>query len=133
MKISKKRKDNKDYSSFAFTFIAEWDETQKLQCFLYDKVFANASMKPEKLKEELNLFILQMCQIVLIYFVRERLNLRNLKLYQILDFPPTQKPCLKASYKVIYCIAKQKKLHTLGKTLVKPCALEMVELVCDLE
>lgn len=48
-------------------------------------------------------------------------------------FAPTQKPCLEASYKVAYRIAKQKKPHTIGETLVKPCALEMVELVCGLE
>ncbi|XP_042217594.1 protein ZBED8-like, partial [Homarus americanus] len=34
---------------------------------------------------------------------------------------------------VAYRIAKQKKPHTIGETLVKPCALEMVELVCGLE
>lgn len=47
-----------------------------------------------------------------------------------LGFSATQKPTLEASYKVAYLIAKDKKPHTIGETLVKPCALEMVELVC---
>jgi hypothetical protein len=34
---------------------------------------------------------------------------------------------------VAYRIAKHRKPHTIGEILVKPCALEMVELVCGLE
>ncbi|XP_046861512.1 protein ZBED8-like [Xenia sp. Carnegie-2017] len=48
-------------------------------------------------------------------------------------FIKTQKPCLEASYKVAYRIAKAKKAHTIGETLIKPCALEMTELVCGTE
>ena len=48
-------------------------------------------------------------------------------------FIKTQKPCLEGSYKVAYRIAKEKKAHTIEKTLVKPCALEMTELVCSTE
>jgi len=48
-------------------------------------------------------------------------------------FIKTQKPCLEASYKVAYCIAKEKKPHTIGETWVKPCALEMNEPFCGTE
>ena len=48
-------------------------------------------------------------------------------------FIKTQKPCLVASHKIAYRIAKEKKAHTIGKTLVEPCALEMTELVCGTE
>lgn len=44
-----------------------------------------------------------------------------------------EKPLLEASYKVAHLIAKNKKPHTIGETLIKPCALEMVELVCGTE
>jgi hypothetical protein len=50
-----------------------------------------------------------------------------------LGFSLSQKPFLEASYKVSYRIAKQKKPHAVGEALVKPCALEMVELICGLE
>ena len=39
----------------------------------------------------------------------------------------------KASYKLAYRIAKEKKAHTIGETLIKLCALEMTELVCGTE
>ena len=48
-------------------------------------------------------------------------------------FIKTQKPCLEASYEVAYRIAKEKKAHAIGEILVKPCALEMIELICGTE
>ncbi|XP_035213968.1 protein ZBED8-like [Stegodyphus dumicola] len=51
-----------------------------------------------------------------------------------LGFGISQKPLVEASFRVAYRIAKSKKPHhTIGETLIKPCALEMVELVCGLE
>lgn len=47
-----------------------------------------------------------------------------------LGFVPSQKPCLETSYKVAYRIPRNKKSHTIGESLIKPCALEKVELVC---
>ena len=40
---------------------------------------------------------------------------------------------MEASYRVAYRIAKEKKPHTIGEPLIKPCAMEMVELVCGVE
>ena len=37
---------------------------------------------------------------------------------------------LVASYKIVYRIAKEKKPHSIAETLIKPCALEMTEIVC---
>jgi len=48
-------------------------------------------------------------------------------------FIKTQKPCLEASYKVANRIAKEKKPHTIGQTLLKTCALDMTEMVCGTE
>jgi len=49
------------------------------------------------------------------------------------EFIKTQKPCLEASYKVAYRVAQENKPHTIEETLVKPCALEMTELVYGTE
>ena len=48
-------------------------------------------------------------------------------------FIPTKKPVLLSSYKVAYRIAEEKKPHTIAETLMKPCALEMTEIVCGSE
>ncbi|GFU25894.1 protein ZBED8 [Nephila pilipes] len=50
-----------------------------------------------------------------------------------LGFGIPQKPLVEASFRDAYRIAKSKKPHTIGETLIMPCALEMVELVCGLE
>jgi hypothetical protein len=46
-----------------------------------------------------------------------------------LGFGSTQKPLLEASYKVAYLIAKNKKPHTIDENMIKPCALQMIEVV----
>jgi len=48
-------------------------------------------------------------------------------------FQPSPKPILEASYEVALLIAKEKKAHTIGKTLEKPCAIMMTNLVCGPE
>ena len=50
-----------------------------------------------------------------------------------LGFCSADKAGLEASYRVAYRIAKEKKPHTIGERLIKPCAIEMVELVCGVE
>lgn len=44
-------------------------------------------------------------------------------------FVSTRPPLLKASYKVVHWIAKEKEPHTINEPLVKPCALEMMVIV----
>ncbi|XP_042208670.1 protein ZBED8-like [Homarus americanus] len=131
--MSKKRKYNEAYISFGFTFIAERDGTQKPQCFLCGKVLANGSMKPTKLKEHLTSVHPENASDSVDIFRAKKARFEKAGTLPKLGFAPTQKPCLEASYKVAYRIAKQKKPHTIEETLAKPCALEMVELVCGLE
>ena len=50
-----------------------------------------------------------------------------------LGFCSEDKAGLKASYRVAYRIAKEKKPHTIGERLIKPYAMDMVELVCGVE
>ena len=53
---------------------------------------------------------------------RQKLNLGG-------NFHQINAPSLQASYKVALEIAKQKKPHTIGETLVKPCLLKTVKLL----
>ena len=48
-------------------------------------------------------------------------------------FQSSTKPITEASYEVALIIAKAKKAHTIGETLLKLCALVMANLVCGPE
>lgn len=128
--MSKKRKYNDSYVSYGFTFITERDGTQKPQCFLCGKVLANGSMKPAKLSEHLTSVHPGNTSDTLDIFRAKKARFEKAGTLSKLGFTPTQKPCLEASYKVAYRIARQKKPHTIAESLVKPCTLDIVELVC---
>ncbi|GBP11288.1 Protein ZBED8 [Eumeta japonica] len=103
-KMSKKRKYDESYVNFGFTFVTERDGTQKPQCFLCGKVLANGSMKPAKLSE-------------------------HLKTVHPGNIHPTQNHVLRHRTRLL-TVLLSKKPHTIAETLVKPCALDIVELVC---
>ncbi|KAL4084165.1 hypothetical protein QTP88_027998 [Uroleucon formosanum] len=90
-------------------------------------------MKPTKLKEHLTSVHPQHASDRLEVFQIKKARFEKSGILPKLGFVPPQKPCLEASYKVAYRIARSKKPHTIGESLIKPCALEMVELVCGLE
>ena len=50
-----------------------------------------------------------------------------------LGYVPLRKPAIEASYRVAQRIAKLRKAHTIAEDLVKPCALEMAEIMCGTE
>lgn len=129
-KMSKKRKYDDSYVKYGFTFITESDGTQKPQCFLCGKVLANGSMKPIKLLEHLKAVHPGNVSDNSDVFHSKKARFEKSGTLPKLGFTPTQKPCLLASYKVAYRIAQQKKPHTIAETLIKPCALDVVELVC---
>jgi len=129
----KKRKYQENYTVHGFTFITERDGTQKPQCFLCTKVLVNDSMKPTKLREHQEKCHPESVKYGLDIMKQKKARFHHSGTLPKLGFAATQKPMLEASYKVAYLIAKDKKPHTIGETLIKPCALEMVELVCGKE
>ncbi|KAI6656167.1 Protein ZBED8-like [Oopsacas minuta] len=106
---------------------------QKPQCVLCGIVLANGSLKPAKLKEHLTAVHPDYVTYDVDSFHTKKARFEKTGTLPKLGLCPTQKPCLEASYKVAYRIANQKKPHTICETLIKPCALDMVELVCGLE
>ena len=129
--MSKKRMYSDQYISLGFTFMTERDGTQKPQCFLCGKALANGSMKPSKLKDHLKSFHPNNLSDSIDELRTKKARFEKAGTLPKLGFITTQKPFVEASYKVAYRIAKQKKPHTIGETLIKPCVLEMVEIVCD--
>ena len=131
--MAKKRKYNNDYISYGFTFTTERDGTEKPQCFLCGKVLANSSMKPAKLKEHISTSHPRNVFDSPEAFRNKKARFEKSGTLVKHGFVPTQKPMVEACYKVAYRIAKEKKPHTIAETLIKPCALEMIELVCGSE
>lgn len=90
-------------------------------------------MKPAKLIEHLNSLHPENASKDLDFFTEKKAQFSKSGTLPKLGFSTPKKPLVEASYKVAYRIAKSKKPHNIGETLIKPCALEMVELVCGLE
>ena len=131
--MSKKMKYSEDYVAFGFIFVTDSDSSERPQCFLCDKVLANASLKPAKLKEHLTSIHPKNALNSVDSFRSKEARFEKVGTLPKFGFIKTQKPCLKASYKVAYRIAKEKKAHTIGETLELRCALEMIDLVCGTE
>ena len=126
---TKKRKYNEEYMSYGFTVTLDRDGTEKFQFFLCGKVLANSSMKPVKLKEHLNANHPVNISEGRDTFLQKKVRFEVSGTLGKYGFIPSEKPLLVASYKTAYRIAKEKKPHSIAETLIKPCALEMTEIV----
>ena len=122
-----KRKYCDDYVSLGFTSITVSNE-EKPQCFLCGKVLAHSSMKPSKLRDHLTSLHPEKASLTPKMF---------LAMKDVFDSTtsapktsPNSKKFIEASYKVAYMIAQEKKPHTIGERLIKPCALAMTGTVC---
>jgi hypothetical protein len=98
--------------------------------FLCGKTFCNDYMKPTRMKSHLQsdhpLHINDSAD----QFRQKKARFNAGGKLTGYGFMPSQKPALEASYRVAYRIARAKKLHTIGESLIKPCAVDMVQLVC---
>ena len=128
--VTKKRKYNEEYISYGFTVTLDRDGTEKPQCFFCGKVLANSIMKPVKLKEHLNAIYPGSIFDSRVTFLQKKARFEVSGTLDRYGFIPIEKPLLVASYKIAYRIAKEKKPYIIAETLIKPCALEMTEIVC---
>ena len=122
--MSKKRKCSEKYAAFGFTFVTDSDGSERPQCFLCGEVLANASLKPAKLKEHLVPIHPKNALDIVDSFRPKKARFEKSGTLPKFGFVKTQKPYVEASHKVAYRIAKEKKAHTIGETLIKPCALK---------
>ena len=86
-------------------------------------------MRPAKLKQPLKNVHPQHINKDKTYFERERRALKSMRLDASSDFFRKNNQLLEASYLVAFEIAKQKKPHTIGETLIKPCILKTAGIV----
>jgi len=127
---SKKRKWSDEYVRFGFTCLTERDGNQRPQCMLCDVTLSNSSLAPAKLREHfMKLHGQQYKDTTLEEFKVKRSRFDASATLPAMGFIAIDKPILSASYEVAYLIAKQGKPHTIGETLIKPCAMKMANIM----
>lgn len=128
--MEKKRKYSEDYMKFGFTTIIV-NGVDKPQCVLCGVVLSVESMKPSKLKRHLDTKHAEHSTKDVDFFRRHEAGLKR----QRFDATGTgsiqqqNTAVVQASYETALEIAKNKKPHTIGETLIKPSMLKMVNLV----
>jgi hypothetical protein len=127
--MSKKRKYCEDYVKFLFMCCLDRDGTEKPQCYFCAKVLCNDNMRPAILREHFAIVHPGNSGDSLESLKQKKARFHSTGPLPKLGFGSTQKPSLEASYKVAYLVAKNKKPHTIGENVIKPCALQMVEVV----
>ena len=124
----KKRKYRDNYLDFGFTYLIE-DDLQIPRCVVCMKTFSNSTMKPASLKQHLANAHPSMMSKNRSFFESQLSSLKRRKLDQTGMFWRTNKAAVHASYAIALHVAKTKKPHNIGETLLKPCILESVKLV----
>ena len=120
-----KRKFNQDFIKYGFTSFSDRDE-EKGQCIICYRVLSNESLRPSKLQNHLEKNHPGFKGKDIEYFKRLENGLKRQRLDKTGSFARTDKKLTEASFEVSLLIAKQKKAHSIGETLVKASALAMV-------
>ena len=126
--MNKKRKYLEEYLKFGFTSIVS-NGTEKPQCVLCNVVLSAESMKPSKLKRHLETKHSNHAKKDVDFFRRHEAGLKRQRLDRTGSFQQQNEALVQASYEIAFEIAKQKKPHTIGETLVKPCLLKSVKIL----
>ena len=124
----KKRKYQDNYLDFGFTYLIE-DDLQIPQCVVCMKTFSNSTMKSASLKQHLANAHPSMMSKNRSFFESQLSSLKRQKLDQTGMSWRTNKAAVHASYAIALHVAKTKKPHNIGETLLKPCILKSVKLV----
>ena len=126
--MEKKRKYFDEYIKFWFTSLLN-NGVKKPQCVLCNVVLSAESMKPFQLKHHLKTMHPQHVEKDVAFFQRHEAGLKRQRLDCIGSFNQSNVSAIEASYVIALEIAKQKKPHSIGETLVKPCLLKTAKLV----
>ena len=126
----KKRKYQDNYLDFGFIYLFQ-DGLQIPQCVLCNcmKSFSKSTMKPAPLKQHLANAYSSIISKNRSFFELKPFSLKRQKLDRTGIFWQTNNVAVHASFAIALHLAKVKKAHTIGKTLLKPCILESVKLM----
>jgi hypothetical protein len=95
------------------------------------KTLSNESFKPSKLSEHLTKVHPNYKNKDINYFKNKADRLKEVRLDQGGSFQQQSMKYVEASYYIALQIAKNKKPHTIGEKLIKPCLLEAVRLILN--
>ena len=128
--VKHKRGWSDEYIQYGFEIFHDKDAQKvKGQCVICYKVLGNDSLRPSKLSNHLLKIHPEYKDKGIAFFERKRDGLKRAKLDSSGTFFKENISLVEASYEVALQIAKQKKPHTIAESLVKPCAIKMVERV----
>ena len=122
-----KRKYSEEFIKIGFTCILINDEPRP-QCVVCSEVLANESLKAGKLKRHLTAKHSKFIDKPMSFFHRLEKELLSQKKTMAKHLTILEK-AQKASYEVAYLIAKDKKPHTIGETLIKPAAIAISQIM----
>lgn len=125
---AKRRLYNEEYIKYGFTFI-EKDSVQLPQCVVCHNVLSNDSLRPVRLERHLTTSHPALKNKPKEFFIGKRNSLNRMKLDSTGTFQQENEKVIEASYEVSLLIAKDKKPHTIGETLIKPSILKATRIV----
>ena len=118
------RKYDASYTAFGFT--SQYHNGEECpQCVICNKLLANESMLPNKLKRHLSSAHPSLVEKLKEYFLHKLENLANQKA-SISSFFHTVQDVVMVSYKVAYHVARCKKPYTFAEELILPAATDLV-------
>ena len=116
------------FLNFEFSVITS-DGLQKPQCVVCFEVLAHTSLKPSKLKRNLETKHAGLIDKNLSFFQRMEENLQKSRIDSTWPCQKGDTACLEASYQVAFRIANANIPHTIGEQLIGPAWKDIVSLV----
>ena len=119
-----KRKYDESYLNLGFTYIGNSDAPDAMSVLCH-KILANSSLAPAKLRRHFKTIHTDYKGKDMQFFKRQRDLLGKSKLQMITMVKTENENATEASYRVSYRIALNGEAHTIGETLIKPCAKDL--------
>ncbi|XP_068218989.1 protein FAM200C-like [Palaemon carinicauda] len=125
---AKKRKYNEDYIRFGFVSLRKGD-TEVPQCVICYKTLSNDGMRPSRLERHLQTAHPGLVDKPKAFFETKKHTLKQVKMDDSGVFRQQSSKVVEASYEISMLIAKSKKSHNIGETLIKPSILCAAQLI----
>ncbi|CAM2114434.1 unnamed protein product [Caretta caretta] len=124
----KKRKYDEDYIKYGFT-VMEKNRIDHPQCVVCHVVLNNDALRPSRLERHLTKNHSALKDKPKEFFAAKLQNVKRMNLDTTGAPHQALAKAVEASYELSLLIAKAKKAHIIGETLVKPCLLKAADIV----